>query len=113
MLTEASIRPEVSAACQYLTENLHRRVTLSEVCRQVGVSQSSLLRSFAAEKQVTPHRYLKALRVAEAGQLLRQGVPLAEAAIRAGFADQSHLTNLFRALIGCSPGSYRQEPAKK
>lgn len=113
VLTETVVRPEVSAACQYLTENLHRRVTLPEVCRQVGVSQSVLLRSFAAEKQVTPHRYLKALRVAEAGQLLRQGVPPAEAAIRAGFADQSHLTNLFRALMGCSPGSYRQEPAKK
>ena len=105
-LEEENPRPEVSAACRYLAENLHRRLTLAEVCRQVGMSPSTLLRSFAAEKGLTPYRFLESLRISEAGRLLRRGVPPAEAALRTGFADQSHFTNLFRALMGCSPGAY-------
>jgi len=34
-------------------------------------------------------------------------VPPAEAALRAGFSDQSHFTNYFDRFIGLSPGVYR------
>jgi AraC family transcriptional regulator len=33
--------------------------------------------------------------------------PIAEIADRAGFADQSHLTRLFRARLGTTPARYR------
>lgn len=106
-LPQAPQRQEVAAACRYLQRNCGRRLTLQEVCRQVGLSPSSLRRAFRSEVQLTPYRYLEALRVEEAAALLRQGTAPAEAALSAGFADQSHLTHLFRALMGCSPGAYQ------
>jgi AraC family transcriptional regulator len=35
-------------------------------------------------------------------------LPLADVAVRCGFADQSHFTKLFRRSIGVSPGSFRR-----
>jgi len=40
-------------------------------------------------------------------QLRDTDVPIAEIALRAGFADQSHFTNLFRRITGCTPRAYR------
>jgi AraC-like DNA-binding protein len=37
---------------------------------------------------------------------LRDGVPLAELALSAGFADQAHFTRMFRSAYGVTPGRY-------
>jgi AraC-like DNA-binding protein len=37
----------------------------------------------------------------------RTHLPLAEIAQRVGFADQSHLTSIFRRETGVTPGRYR------
>jgi AraC-like DNA-binding protein len=37
---------------------------------------------------------------------LRGGRPLAELALTAGFADQAHLTRMFRSAYGVTPGRY-------
>jgi AraC family transcriptional regulator len=34
-------------------------------------------------------------------------MPLAEAAVATGFADQSHMTNVFRRVTGSTPGALR------
>jgi AraC-like DNA-binding protein len=39
--------------------------------------------------------------------LIEQGSPLAEAAAEAGFADQSHLSRVFRHSQGITPGMFR------
>ena len=36
-------------------------------------------------------------------------LPLAEIAISAGFANQSHFTRVFSSLVGASPGAWRRE----
>ena len=48
------------------------------------------------------------MRVNEAKKLLEQGVEPVEAAVRTGFADQSHFTNFFKGFIGLTPGQYRE-----
>ena len=40
--------------------------------------------------------------------LIAEGQPIAEAAARAGFADQSHLTRWFGRYYGITPGAYRR-----
>ena len=44
-----------------------------------------------------------------AEQLATGGQPLAEIALAAGFADQSHFSNVFRRRVGMSPSAYRRE----
>lgn len=103
--------PELARACAFLEENYCRRVTLDQLCRCAGLSKSTLLRAFTRWKGITPYRYLEALRVNAAGELLRQGVSPLEAALRTGFSDQSHFTNYFTRFIGLAPGAYRSAAA--
>lgn len=101
-------REEVQRACDFLNMHFAQRILLKDICRVAGLSKSALLRAFAREKGVTPYRYLETVRIGAAKRLLEQGVVPAEAALRTGFSDQSHLTNAFRRFLGFGPGLYRE-----
>lgn len=100
-------REEIEQACQIMERHYAERISLDQMCRCVGLSKSALLRAFTRSKGVTPYRYLENIRIGRAKQLLEQGVPPVEAALRTGFSDQSHFTNYFTRFIGLSPGTYR------
>jgi AraC-like DNA-binding protein len=38
---------------------------------------------------------------------LQPGMPLSDVALAAGFADQSHLTRIFKRVTGMTPGAFR------
>lgn len=81
--------------------------TLAELAEAAGLSRYHLVRVFAAETGLTPHRYLQAVRANRARDLLALGVEPAEAAARVGFSDQAHMTRVFKALFGLTPARYR------
>lgn len=99
---------EVEAVCTYIQQHYAERLTLEQLCRCVGLSKSTLLRAFVQAKGVTPYRYLEAIRIQKAQQFLGHGLSPAEAALRTGFADQSHFTKTFSRFIGLTPGLYRE-----
>ncbi len=101
-------RQEIEKACQYMDEHFAERICLDQICRYAGLSKSTLLRAFTRSRGVTPYRYLETIRINEAKRLLAGGMPLAEAAMRTGFSDQSHFTNYFSQFIGLAPGMYRE-----
>ena len=74
----------------------------------VGVSRFNLIRSFNKALGLSPHAYLLQQRLHLARRLLLQGHKPVDAALQAGFADQSHMTRLFRRQYGITPGLYGQ-----
>src|SRR5436309_3146946 len=78
--------------------------TLDELAAAAGMSPFALLRAFRAETGLPPHAYLNQLRVRLARQLLDAGLPPAQVAADAGFADQPHLTRHFKRAVGVPPG---------
>jgi AraC-like DNA-binding protein len=48
------------------------------------------------------------VRVHRAAELLRGGMSASMVASATGFADQSHLTRLFKRLVGVPPGAYQR-----
>ena len=105
--TAHTCRAEVERACAFMGDCFARHLTLADISRQAGLGKSALVRAFAREKGVTPYRYLLAVRVDRARQMLEQGRSPAETALAAGFSDQSHFTNYFTAYTGLTPGAYR------
>ena len=103
----AACRAEVARACVFMRDRFAQPLTLADISRQAGLGKSALVRAFAREKGVTPYRYLMAVRVDRARQLLERGRSPAEAALDTGFSDQSHFTNCFTAITGLTPGAYR------
>jgi len=98
--------PLVAKALARLDEDPAAPISLTELAELVGVSRFQLLRSFAREVGATPHAYLIQRRVRLARQLLAAGQTIVEAAINAGFADQSHMTRAFVRQFGVTPGRY-------
>ena len=82
-------------------------VTLAQLAALAGTSRFGLLRAFAREFHVTPHRYLVQRRVGLAQSLLAGDERPAAAAAAAGFADQSHMARAFVRQLGVTPARYR------
>ncbi len=73
-----------------------------------GIDRFTLARQFRALYGTSPHRYLVQRRLARVKAMIIDGNPLAEAAIAAGFADQSHMTRHFAKTYGMPPGRFRE-----
>ena len=96
-------------ARELLHERAPHAATLSELAEAVGVHPAHLARSFRREYGVTVGEYARGLRLDWAqARLTDSEASLAELAVAAGFADQSHFTRAFRAYAGVTPGRYRQ-----
>lgn len=100
-------REEIEKACAFMEGHYAERISLDQICCHAGASKATLLRAFTKARGVTPYLYLENIRIGKAKKLLGQGVPPVEAALQAGFSDQSHFTNYFSRFIGLSPGVYR------
>jgi AraC-like DNA-binding protein len=102
----ARARRELRLARDYLHAHLEARVTLEDLARAAGLSPYHLARLFRTAYGLPPHQYLEGLRVRRAADLIRAGLPLAEAALASGFASQSHLNRSFKRILGVTPAAY-------
>jgi AraC-like DNA-binding protein len=109
-----SSRESVAAARarDYLEAHRAENVSLEELARVAGSSPYHLNRLFRRAYGLPPHAYQIQRRLADAGRLLRQGLPPAAVAARTGFADQSHLHRHFKSVLGLTPGAYRARGGK-
>lgn len=99
---------QIDRACEFMKEHFSEHITLEQLCECSGLSKSTLLRSFTRARGITPYRYLQAVRIGKAKELLEQGAKPIDAAFQTGFSDQSHFTNSFGTFIGLSPTAYRR-----
>lgn len=82
---------------------------LDELATVAGIHPVHLARTFRAAYGASPGEYLRQLRVDWAAETLRTTArPMAEIAVEAGFADQSHFSRVFRATYGQPPGAWRR-----
>jgi AraC-like DNA-binding protein len=81
---------------------------LAELASEAGFSAYRLIRAFRGITGLTPHAYTIQRRLQLARRLLAERMPIAEAALSAGFADQSHLTRMFSRTYGVSPGDFER-----
>jgi AraC-like DNA-binding protein len=87
-------------------ESQHAIVRSAELEEVTGLNRYELARQFKASYGTSPYRYSLMRRLDFARDLLRQGMPLVELALLAGFADQAHFTRSFRSAYGVTPGRY-------
>ena len=101
-------REGVRRAISFLEENLDEDLCVEKLAAVAGMSPWHFIRVFAAEAGLPPHTYLIQTRVRRAQRLLARGQSLSDAALAAGFSDQSHLTRHFKRIAGVTPGQYRK-----
>lgn len=106
---EDPIRPDgmVERIREHIAADLTRSTKLTALANLAGVSPHYLLRTFRETTGLPPHSYRNQLRVEFGKRLLRGGVPIARAAVEAGFVDQSHFTRVFKGFTGATPRQYQ------
>lgn len=91
-----------------LAQRYAQRLTLDMLSDELEVSPFHLARTFRHWTGQTVHKYLTALRVAAALDLIALGVPLGKVATMTGFSSHSHFTQIFGQMLGESPSAWRR-----
>jgi AraC family transcriptional regulator len=96
-------------AQELLHARFSERVRLADVAHEVDVHPAHLARAFKDQFGISVGAYVRRLRLDwAAGELERSDMSLAEVALAAGFADQSHFTRVFRRYTGFTPSVHRR-----
>lgn len=108
---QSASRRRISLYEQEIESNLGADLNLERLARAGGVTRFQVIRDFRRIAGVTPAAFIRDRRLRRADHLIEDGASLAETAAAAGFADQSHLSRLFRAAHGITPGMFRRATA--
>lgn len=96
----------------HLRDNLHRRVGNAELAAAAGLSESWFAHAFKQAQGETPQQWQARLRIDRAREALAEGrESLSTIAQMLGFADQAHLTRVFRRVTGTTPAAWRHQQA--
>ncbi len=99
--------PAISRGCDFINDMATETISLDDIATAVGLSPYHFLRLFKKQTGLSPHGYLLNRRLHLARAAIEQGSPLADAAIDAGFFDQSHFSKHFKAAFGLTPGKFK------
>lgn len=88
-----------------IRSSLHTDV--DAIANACSVSAGHLARAFRRETGTSLHNFHVLLALHRAKSLLRQGAPIVEAALAAGFYDQAHLNREFVRTLGMTPAAFR------
>jgi AraC family transcriptional regulator len=98
----------LSTVVELLHERAPETPALAELAAVAGVHPGHLSRTFSRAHGLSVCAYSRRLRLEWAASELEGDTPLAQLALEAGFADQSHFTRAFRRYLGVTPGRYRE-----
>ena len=109
-LVERGAPAWLRGVAERLAEPAGATPTLSELARTAGRDPAHLAESFRRAYGQSIGTTLRRFRLERARADLARDPQrtLAEVALQAGFADQSHFTRHFRRLFGVTPGQYRR-----
>jgi AraC family transcriptional regulator len=97
-------------AQEYIAAHCSDDISLADVARACNLSRGHFIKAFRITTGFTPHQWLQERRVELAqGMLLDSSASVADTAAACGFADQSHLTRVFKRIVGDTPAAWRRQ----
>ena len=94
---------KIIAILQYLNTHLTEPLTIDELAARFYISKYHMMRRFRDETGYTIHNYITEKRLLLAQQLLEQGMPLGETALRCGYQEYSTFSRAYKKQFGHSP----------
>ena len=103
-------RDIVEQAIHYMRENIERHITMEDVLRYVGYSQSHFSTVFKKKTGMSPLSYFNRLKVEHACRLLRTtDMKINMICYKVGIEDPLYFSRLFSKVMGMSPTEYRNQ----
>lgn len=106
LCVRGALRGRMQTARDAIVHAPARDWSVDELAKLSHQSTAHFAQLFSRVVGLPPHRFLMQQRVELARTLLAQGASVHEAARKAGFADQSHLSRWFQRYVQISPGRY-------
>ncbi len=95
------------AANKYIFENYHSRLTIDDICRELGCSKTTLEVAFKKQFGITVNKHINDLKLRAAENLITSGEKsVGEIASMLGYNDQSYFSKVFSARYGVPPSEY-------
>lgn len=96
-------------AKKYIFDNYRSKITIADICDEIGCSKSTLITGFKREYGTTVNNYITEVRLTEAVNMLKMGERhIGEIASETGFSDQSYFSKVFSAKYGMPPSEYAE-----
>jgi AraC family transcriptional regulator len=109
LATQPLDRIRLYRVLDYISANIDREITLTDLARVAGQSLFHFARNFTLAMGVSPKRYISRIRLERAMSELAAGkLPLAQIALNAGFSSQATFTRAFGRATKVTPLQYRR-----
>ncbi|MDR1798109.1 MAG: AraC family transcriptional regulator [Clostridiales Family XIII bacterium] len=107
-LGQTRFSPAVKKCCTYISYNLHKEISLSDLAKLTGVSSHTISKKFRLETGYSVKDYIVHKKLEEAKYLLKYSdMSLSDIANYLQFCTQSYFTKVFREFTGYTPKQYR------
>ena len=104
--------PRMTAGLQnvldYINENYTQIHCVDDIVKATHISSPTMNRWFRANLQLSPHKYVEALKLSSAQRLLLEGKTVTEACNSSGFSDYSRFISVFKKKFGQTPLQYQK-----
>ena len=101
-------------AKRYINENIDKKLGISDICRDLDCSKSTLLTSFKRSFGITVNAYTTDRRLERALALLSSDEKsISDIAYECGFSDQSYFSKVFSKKFGVTPTEYRGKVSRE
>lgn len=100
-----------SSILSYLNAHIRESLSLGEICREFGVSQTSLSRMFRTYQETSFSNYLTEIRINKAKEIMEKAPEsyVKDIAERCGYSDQFYFSRIFRSVTGMCPKEYMEQ----
>ena len=107
---DQNFAPETEAdqILDFIERNFKTQVSVSQIAKDMAVSDAQLYRLFTKETGMTIKEYLTTRRIAEAKKMLQLGYSVKQACFGSGFNDYSNFIKSFKKLEGYTPGQIEE-----
>ncbi|MNO45145.1 HTH-type transcriptional activator Btr [compost metagenome] len=101
---------KVEKLIQYMRENIHRKITLTELSGQAQLSSTYLSRAFKEITGTSIIEFFNQLKMEAAKEMLLEGeLKIKEVAGALGFADEFYFSRVFKKTEGISPSQFHSK----
>ncbi|WP_295959382.1 AraC family transcriptional regulator [uncultured Alistipes sp.] len=100
----------INRITHYMNENAERRLTLKDMARYAGYSESYFYRQFVRQTSMSPIDYFIRVKINKASiYLIKTSMTISQIAAKLGFGSADYFSRTFRRIVGISASEFRKQ----